>query len=46
MKNVLGLRCIDCGKQVPAKAGTYTCPTCGKKGGIMDVEYDYHEINR
>ncbi|MEL7564640.1 MAG: threonine synthase [Dehalobacterium sp.] len=46
MKNVLGLRCIDCGKQVPAEAGTYTCPLCGKKGGIMDVEYDYKEINR
>jgi len=46
MKNVLGLRCIDCGKQVPAEAGTYTCSLCGKKGGIMDVEYDYQEINR
>lgn len=46
MKNVLGLRCIDCGKQVPAVAGTYTCPTCGKTGGIMDVEYDYKVINQ
>ncbi len=46
MKNVLGLRCIDCGKEVPAEAGTYTCPTCGKDGGIMDVIYDYKEINR
>jgi len=46
MKNVLGLRCIDCGKQVPAALGTYTCPVCGKAGGIMDVEYDYKEINR
>ena len=46
MKNVLGLRCIDCGKLVPAVAGTYTCPVCGKTGGIMDVEYDYQEINR
>ncbi|SDH41039.1 threonine synthase [Desulfosporosinus hippei] len=46
MKNVLGLRCIDCGKQVPAVAGTYTCPSCGKTGGIMDVEYDYKVINQ
>ncbi|HBV88331.1 threonine synthase [Desulfosporosinus sp.] len=46
MKNVLGLRCVDCGKQVPAVPGTYTCPTCGKKGGIMDVEYDYKVINQ
>ncbi|MDR3602115.1 MAG: threonine synthase [Desulfosporosinus sp.] len=46
MKNVLGLRCIKCHKEVPAEAGTYTCPSCGSKGGIMDVEYDYQAINR
>ena len=46
MKNVLGLRCIECKKEVPAEAGTYTCPSCGSKGGIMDVIYDYQEINR
>ncbi len=46
MKNVLGLRCIDCKKEVPSEAGTYTCPSCGSKGGIMDVIYDYQEINR
>jgi len=46
LKNVLGLRCIECKKEVPAEAGTYTCPSCGSKGGIMDVIYDYQEINR
>lgn len=46
MKNVIGLRCIQCKKEVPAEAGTYTCPSCGSKGGIMDVVYDYQEINR
>ncbi|ODA41213.1 threonine synthase [Desulfosporosinus sp. BG] len=46
MKNVLGLRCIECNKEFPAAAGMYTCPSCGSKGGIMDVEYDYQEINR
>ena len=46
MKNVLGLRCIECKKEFPAEVGTYTCPSCGSKGGIMDVEYDYKEINR
>ena len=46
MKNVLGLRCVKCGKGVPAEAGTYTCPSCGSGAGIMDVEYDYKEINR
>jgi len=46
VKNVLGLRCIECKKEVPSEAGTYTCPSCGSKGGIMDVIYDYQEINR
>jgi len=46
VKNVLGLRCIDCKKEFPAEAGTYTCPSCGSKGGIMEVVYDYREINR
>jgi len=45
LKNVLGLRCIDCKKEFPAEAGVYTCPSCGSKGGIMDVIYDYQEIN-
>jgi len=46
LKNVLGLRCIACEKELPSEAGTYTCPSCGSKGGILDVEYDYQEINR
>ncbi len=37
---------MDCGKEVPAVAGTYVCPSCSKKVGIMDVIYDYQEINR
>ena len=46
MENVLGLRCIHCGKGLPAEPGIYTCPTCGSKAGIMDVEYDYKVINQ
>lgn len=46
MENVLGLRCIHCGKEHLAKPGIYTCPTCGSKEGILDVEYDYQAINR
>lgn len=46
MDNVLGLRCINCGKELPAKPGVYTCPSCGTKDGILDVEYDYRAINR
>ena len=46
MENVLGLRCIQCGKGLPAEPGVYTCPSCGAKDGILDVEYDYKAINR
>ena len=46
LENVLGLRCIQCGKGVVAEPGVYTCPSCGSKAGIMDVEYDYQAINR
>ncbi len=45
LENVLGLRCIECGEGLPADPGTYTCPSCGSIGGIMDVEYDYKVIN-
>lgn len=46
MENVLGLRCIHCGKELPAEPGVYTCPSCGPKDGILDVEYDYAKISR
>ncbi|WP_206812390.1 threonine synthase [Paradesulfitobacterium ferrireducens] len=46
MKNVLGLRCIKCGQELPALPGVYTCPSCGPKEGILDVEYDYQAIKR
>ncbi len=46
LENVLGLRCIHCGKELPAKPGIYTCPSCGSKEGILDVEYDYKAINQ
>lgn len=46
LKNVLGLRCIKCGKELPAQPGIYTCPSCGPKEGILDVEYDYQAIKK
>lgn len=46
MESVLGLRCIQCGKGLAAEPGVYTCPSCGSKDGILDVEYDYKAINR
>ncbi len=46
MENVLGLRCINCGKEMPAQPGVYTCPDCGSKDGILDVIYDYRAISK
>lgn len=46
MNYVLGLKCISCGKELAAKPGTYTCPQCGSKEGILDVVYDYARIKK
>ncbi len=46
MENVLGLRCINCGKQYGVEEAIITCPACGPKTGILDVEYDYRAINK
>lgn len=46
MNYVLGLRCIQCGREYQAKPGLYTCPDCGSKEGILDVVYDYQKIIR
>jgi threonine synthase len=47
MSFVRGLRCIDCGKEYPAKDLMTACPECGKKGlfyGLLDPVYDYDKI--
>ena len=46
MNYVLGLKCINCGQELEAKEGLYTCPACGSQAGIMDVVYDYEAIKR
>lgn len=46
MENVLGLRCINCGQQLAAEPGIYTCARCGPELGILDVEYDYRAIRK
>lgn len=38
-----GLRCLECGKDVPVKPFQYTCAACG---GYLDVEYDYEQMGR
>ncbi|HHW41648.1 MAG TPA: threonine synthase [Syntrophomonadaceae bacterium] len=46
MNNVLGLRCIHCGKELETAPGLYTCPMCGTRDGILDVVYDYVKIKK
>ncbi|MCG0278043.1 MAG: threonine synthase [Thermanaeromonas sp.] len=46
MSNVVGLHCINCGRTYQPEVGLYTCPHCGEKEGILDVDYDYDYINK
>ena len=43
MKNILGLKCIDCGKEHLENDVKYICPSCG---GNLDVVYNYPEIKK
>ena len=43
---VLGLKCINCGREIESAAGVYTCPDCGRQAGILDVVYDYKAIRQ
>jgi len=43
MKNILGLKCIECGKEHKDSDVKYVCPSCG---GNLDVVYNYTEIKK
>ncbi|PKM93055.1 MAG: threonine synthase [Elusimicrobia bacterium HGW-Elusimicrobia-4] len=43
MKNILGLKCIVCGKEFSEKDVKYVCLSCG---GNLDVVYNYAEIKK
>jgi len=43
MRKVLGLKCIDCGKECSQKEVKYICPSCG---GNLDVVYNYKDIKK
>ena len=45
MKNVLGLKCLICGKRYRPEEVDYVCPDHGDDG-ILDVLYDYDSIRR
>lgn len=46
MHYVLGLKCINCGREYESTPGVYTCSGCGQQSGILDVVYDYTAIAR
>ena len=45
MENILGLKCLICGKQYGPDEVDYICPEHGDEG-ILDVQYDYDLIGR
>jgi threonine synthase len=45
LENVLGLKCLICGKQYGSDEIDYVCPDHGDDG-ILDVQYDYDVIGR
>ena len=45
MENILGLKCLICGKQYRPDEVDYICPEHGDEG-ILDVQYDYDFIGR
>jgi threonine synthase len=45
MKNILGLKCLLCGKQYHPDEVDYVCPDHGDEG-ILDVRYDYDFIGQ
>jgi threonine synthase len=45
MKQVVGLRCMICGREYDPAEVSYTCLSCGYEG-ILDVLYDYRCIAR
>ena len=45
MDNILGLKCLICGKQYHPDEVDYVCPEHGDDG-ILDVQYDYDFIGR
>lgn len=49
MSFVMGLRCIDCGKEFAPEDGPTVCDECSQKGlfyGILDPVYDYAGIHK
>ena len=46
MGRVEYLRCISCNRHYPLGEVEYTCPSCGPRMGMLDVQYDYDRLRR
>lgn len=46
MSNVLGLKCVSCGREFLPDRIDYTCPDCGPLLGTLEVIYDYPAIEK
>ena len=43
-KNILFLKCVQCGRQYSEEEASYVCPHCGQQG-VLKVHYDYDLIS-
>ncbi len=41
MGEVIGLRCVSCGRTYSPEEVLYTCPACGDRYGTLEVIYDF-----
>lgn len=46
MGEVVGLKCVSCGKVYSPESGVFTCPDCGPYKGTLFVLYDYNKLKR
>ena len=44
MNHVVGLRCVNCGREYATTQVEYYCQDCGYNEGILDVLYDYDAV--
>ncbi len=46
MAHFTGLQCVHCGREYNVADVEYYCPACGYHDGILDVVYDYEEVQK
>lgn len=46
MSNVVGLKCVSCGREFHPREVDYTCSFCGPIFGTLEVVYDYAVVEK